>query len=92
MSKYTTAWVTCVLVATFVASTDAGFNWGAGCDGGKGNFSMNLQKSATADVGAIPPGKWNVMITLTATADADVQLYDLDDKSKFSEGRAIVAW
>ena len=33
-----------------------------------------------------------VEIRLTADADVDVQLFDTDDKSKFPEGKAIVAW
>ena len=43
-------------------------------------------------VGKIPAGKWNVRVFLSAAADVDVQIYDEDDKSKFPEGKAVVAW
>lgn len=44
------------------------------------------------DVGAIPKGKWNVKIRLSASADVDVQIYDTEDVAKFEEGKAIIAY
>ena len=71
----------------------AGFNWGVGCSGGNGTFTLNLTAAGQlATVGKIPAGKWNVRVFLSAAADVDVQIYDEDDKSKFPEGKAVVAW
>ena len=71
----------------------AGFNWGDGCAGGSGTFKIELtSEGQLAKVGLIPSGKWNVKIHLSATSDVDVQIFDIEDKSKFSEGKAVVAW
>ena len=82
-----------LLLLLHVTATLAGFNWGAGCGGGNGTFSVNLTTSGQlVDVGTIPAGKWNVRVYLSATSDVDVQIFDTDDISKFSEGKAVVAW
>ena len=71
----------------------AGFNWGAGCGGGNGTFSVNLTTPGQlVDVGTIPAGKWNVRVYLSATSDVDVQIFDADETSTFPEGKAPVAW
>jgi hypothetical protein len=75
------------------ARASAGFNWGAGCAGGNGSFTLNLTDAGQlATVGTIPAGKWNVKVFLSAAADVDVQIYDQDDTSTFPEGKAVVAW
>eukprot|EP00619_Florenciella_sp_RCC1007_P002715 CAMPEP_0205916316 /NCGR_PEP_ID=MMETSP1325-20131115/8418_1 /ASSEMBLY_ACC=CAM_ASM_000708 /TAXON_ID=236786 /ORGANISM="Florenciella sp., Strain RCC1007" /LENGTH=70 /DNA_ID=CAMNT_0053283573 /DNA_START=123 /DNA_END=331 /DNA_ORIENTATION=- len=48
----------------------AGFDWGSGCEGGSGKFSLSLDTAGTiASVGSIPAGKWNVKVRLTAVKD-----------------------
>jgi len=65
----------------------------AECVGGSGTFSVNLTTAnQQIDVGTIPAGKWNVRVNLSAITDVDVQIFDTDDISKFSEGKAVVAW
>jgi hypothetical protein len=82
-----------VVLFTFASVVECSFEWGAGCEGGNGNFSVNMsQVGGLVTIGAIPKNKWNVRIYLTATADVDVQIYDSEDVSKFSEGKAVVAW
>ena len=82
-----------LLLLQHMTATFAGFNWGAGCGGGNGTFSVNLTTSGQlVDVGTIPAGKWNVRVYLSATSDVDVQIFDTDDTSTFPEGKALVAW
>ena len=82
------------LLSSFLPSCAAGgFDFGGGCGSGSGQFTLTLNVSgATADVGTIPQGKWNVRVRLTANSDVDVQLFDANNVSKFSEGQAVVAW
>eukprot|EP00946_MAST-07B_sp_MAST-7B-sp1_P005337 g5337.t1 len=69
------------------------FDWGDGCEGGNGTFALNLTSAGQlATVGTLPAGKWNVKVFLSASADLDVQIYDQEEKDKFAEGKAIVAW
>ncbi len=83
-----------VVLLILPALINAGFNWGAGCEGGNGTFQVNLTKvGELVKIGKIPSGKWNVRIFLTAPSDVDVQIYDTDDVAKFpTEGKAVVAW
>jgi len=57
-----------------------------------GSFSQFVQKEALVTVGEIPKGKKDVYISLSSEKDVDIQIYDLDDTSKYAEGQAIVAW
>lgn len=42
----------------------AGFDWGAGCDGGSGKFSLNIDTAGTiASVGSIPAGKVSQLVS-----------------------------
>ena len=71
----------------------AGFDWGAGCEGGSGSFSADLAtKNEIVNVGLIPAGKWNVKIRLASSVDVDVQVYDVTDKTTFPEGKAVIAY
>ena len=81
-----------ISLALAVGRARAGFDWGAGCEGGSGSFTTTLAEGATVDVGSIPKGKWTVTARITASADVDVQLFDADDTSTYAEGAAIVAW
>ena len=82
-----------LLAISPILPSHAGFNWGAGCDGGNGTFNVNLTTvGELVEIGQIPSGKWNVRIYLTASSDVDVQIYDSNDVTKFSEGKAVVAW
>lgn len=66
----------------------AQFDWGSGCEGGKGApFAVTLPKGDTATVGQIPPGKFAVSILLSSSADVDVQLVDTD-----AGDAPIIAW
>lgn len=70
-----------------------GFDWGSGCASGSGCFTMKLdQAGQLVDVGRIPAGKWSVEVFLEASADLDIQLYDLGDTTQYKEGKAIVSW
>ena len=57
-----------------------------------GSFELQVNKDATVNVGDIPVGKKNLEVYLHALKDVDMQLYDVLDTSKFSEGRAIIAY
>ncbi|KAK3248070.1 hypothetical protein CYMTET_42452 [Cymbomonas tetramitiformis] len=81
-----------VTLACCVTLSQAGFDFGGGCEGGGGTFEAELAEGAKATIGTIPPGKWDVHVYLEAMSDVDIQLYDLDDTSKFSEGKAVIAW
>lgn len=71
----------------------SGFDWGEGCAGGDGSFTLNLPNAGeTADVGIIPKGKFSVRVALRAKNDIDIALYDIDDTAQWKEGRAVVAW
>ena len=72
----------CFSVLTLLTQARAGFNWGDGCDGGGGNFTVILKKGELAALGVIPKGKWNVEVRLAAPSDMDIQIYDKDDVSK----------
>ena len=76
----------------FATSARAGFDWGAGCEGGSGQFITSIAAGTTVDVGSIPAGKWTVVAKVTASSDVDVQLFDADDTTTYAEGKAIVAW
>jgi len=41
-------------------------------------------------VGIIPKGKYNVRVYLNSQSDLDINIYDLSETSRFSEGKAIV--
>jgi hypothetical protein len=78
-----------LLAATLVGSALAQFDWGSGCGGGTGQpFSVTLAEGASATVGTIPPGKWQVQIFLTSSADVDVQLEDLSNNATVP----LIAW
>ena len=64
----------------------ATFDWGASCDGGNGEFAAYIPLSDTVVIGQIPPSKKDVVITLEAPADVDVQLIDE------ATGYQIIAW
>lgn len=82
-----------LLLLLLLTSAHAGFDWGAGCDGGTGTFSVNLTTAGqVVDVGFIPSGKWNVKVFLTSSSDVDIQIFDTEDISTFPEGQAVVAW
>ena len=51
-----------------------------------------LDAGVVVEVGAIPKGKWNVKIRLTASADVDVQIFDSGLISEFPDGKAIIAY
>jgi hypothetical protein len=57
-----------------------------------GSFKQPVAQNNILDVGEIPKGKRDIQITLSSPKDVDVQLYDMEDKGKFSEGKAIIAW
>jgi len=42
--------------------------------------------------GVIPKQRYNVSITLKATADLDINVFDVLNTTEYEEGRAIVAW
>lgn len=62
-----------VFSAFLLGGAEAGFDWGAGCEGGSGQFTTSLGAGATVDVGEIPAGKWTVVARITASSDVDVQ-------------------
>jgi outer membrane murein-binding lipoprotein Lpp len=68
----------------------------AGCDGGTGSFSVAMSTSGEPGVkiGTIPEHQEGLLVHLTATTDADLDLriYDASDTSLYDEGTAIVAW
>lgn len=64
----------------------AGFDWGADCSSGNGDFTQYIPHNDTVDVGAIPIGRADVTIFLEAFEDVDVQL--VDDLT----GEEIIAW
>ena len=70
----------------------AGFDWGSGCDAGSGEFSTDLKKRMSSLISAFFPLASGTRVRLTAASDVDVQLYDIKDKSKFKEGKALVAY
>jgi len=57
-----------------------------------GSFTQQILQGSLIDVGQIPVGKLSVNIQLLSAEDVDIQIYDLEDTSSFSEGQAIVAW
>lgn len=57
-----------------------------------GEFETPVKKDAIEVVGDIPPGKIDIQIRLASKNDVDIQVYDLEDTSKFDEGEAVVAW
>ena len=64
-----------MLLLTYpINSVQAGFEWGAGCEGGSGEFTTALLEGETLVVGDVPSGLWNVQVLLTATSDVDVQV------------------
>lgn len=75
------------------APTQAGFDFGSGCEAGDGSFVKPLPvKDMLDDVGTIPAGKFDVEIQLTSDQDIDITLYDLSETGEFAEGKAIVQW
>ena len=62
-----------VFSAFLLGGAEAGFDWGAGCEGGSGQFTTSLGAGATVDVGEIPAGKWTVVARIPASSDVDVQ-------------------
>jgi len=67
-------WTATAVVAGFVLAvltkpTQAGFDFGAGCEGGGGSFPLNLPSAGEVSaVGPIPAGKWDVRVTLTSNS------------------------
>lgn len=57
-----------------------------------GNFNSQQQKGEITYIGEIPIGKKDLYITMNATADLDIQLYDLDATSTYAEGKSIIGW
>eukprot|EP00619_Florenciella_sp_RCC1007_P003965 CAMPEP_0205920300 /NCGR_PEP_ID=MMETSP1325-20131115/10981_1 /ASSEMBLY_ACC=CAM_ASM_000708 /TAXON_ID=236786 /ORGANISM="Florenciella sp., Strain RCC1007" /LENGTH=1353 /DNA_ID=CAMNT_0053287977 /DNA_START=80 /DNA_END=4141 /DNA_ORIENTATION=- len=57
-----------------------------------GSFSSSISKGSTVDIGSIPTGKKNLRVDLECSSDVDIQLFDLEDTSSFSEGKAIIAY
>ena len=69
-----------------------GFVWGD-CEAGVGvPFKQALEEKTIALVGTIPKGKWDIEVRLNSENDIDVQLYDLDNTTRYAEGQAIVAY
>ena len=82
-----------LILFIFYYHASASFNWGDGCQGGNGTFTVNLtQAGQLVNVGAIPAGKYNVKVFLSASADVDVQIFDAEDTTTFPQGKAVVAW
>lgn len=70
----------------------AGFNFD-GCGGGSGQFTVTMdQANVVRQLGVIPKGKQGVYVSLVATHDLDLHLYDQGRTSEHAEGRAVVAW
>lgn len=67
-------------------SQAGGFDWGADCSAGDGEFAQYVPYYATETVGPIPPRKRNVRIALTSPEDVDIQLIDT------LTGTQIIAW
>jgi hypothetical protein len=62
----------------------AGFDWGAGCDGGSGSFKVNLTTAGQlVDVGQIPAGKWNVKVFLSSSVSFDLFMTFTSDSTLF---------
>mmetsp|Transcript_40181 Transcript_40181/g.107699 ORF Transcript_40181/g.107699 Transcript_40181/m.107699 type:complete len:172 (-) Transcript_40181:122-637(-) len=57
-----------------------------------GSFSSSIAKGGTVDIGSIPTGKKNLKVNLECSSDVDIQLFDLEDTSSFSDGKAIIAY
>ena len=57
-----------------------------------GSFSSPVPKGGVVTIGEIPRDKKNLRVELDAEQDVDIQLYDLEDTSTFSEGKAIIAY
>lgn len=57
-----------------------------------GSFLQPIPLNNIITIGEIPVGKSDVYINLRSTEDVDIQIYDMDDTSNYSEGQAIVAW
>jgi hypothetical protein len=43
-------------------------------------------------LGYIPVGKVGVRVSLEASADLDIQLYDVDMNATYTEGKVVVGW
>ena len=57
-----------------------------------GTFTLDIEKNSVVNIGTIPRGKKNIWVRLYAHADLDIQLYDTEDNSTHSEGKAIVGY
>jgi hypothetical protein len=85
-------------LAVLLHLVGAAFDFGAGCEGGTGQLTLELNEGETSLVGVLPAGKWNVQLRLTAAADVDVQLFDIDTAINAQNGKsfpgesAVVAW
>ena len=57
-----------------------------------GSFQAVLAKGYIQNIGVIPVGKAHLQVNTISDVDVDIQLYDLDDTSKWSDGQAIIAY
>ena len=53
---------------------------------------MQVPQSAVVNIGLIPQGKKDLEVRLYAPSDVDVQLYDTENTTVFSEGTAIIGY
>lgn len=85
MNRYLPALLALLMHTSLPASAD-GFDWGADCSDGNGNFSQFIANQAIVSVGTIPEGKRNIFVELRSPADVDIQLVDL------RTGTIVVGW
>ncbi|TNE92426.1 MAG: hypothetical protein EP330_01870 [Deltaproteobacteria bacterium] len=67
-------------------SAVAGFDWGADCDAGSGEFSQFIDQGQVTSVGVIPTGKQDIEVRLESDVDVDIQLIDV------ATGTELIAW
>lgn len=64
-----------------------------GCTGGSDAFEVTLlEQGGIYKIGDISPMQVGLRVQLEADNDLDIMLFDLDDKSQYAEGKAIVGW
>jgi hypothetical protein len=57
-----------------------------------GEFRTTVDKGEVTQLGEIPKGKLDLRVELESSVDIDIQLYDIDNTTRFEEGEAIVAY
>ncbi len=68
-----------LVFSVFTSESFAGFDWGAGCEGGSGTFQQYIQAwnddpENAVTVGTIPKGMKNVYISLKSDKDVDIKI------------------